>query len=87
MANILRHSQATQVRVHLHHQNGRLLLSISDNGNGRLPSESQLEGGNTGMGLKNMKERASQLPHGFCRIEGTPKQGTRIEIECEIGVY
>lgn len=86
-SNILRHSQATQVRVHLHHQNGRLLLTISDNGNGRIPDNDDADAQEAGMGLQNMRERASQLPRGYCRIEGTPHHGTRIEVECETGVY
>ncbi|MCG8465344.1 MAG: HAMP domain-containing protein [Xanthomonadales bacterium] len=80
LSNVLRHSGASQIRVNLHHHASRLLLTISDNGNGNASEHSK------GMGLRNMRERASQLPLGQCRVEGTPGQGTRIEVECELRV-
>lgn len=80
LANVQRHSDATQVRINLHHDAGRLFLSISDNGNGQVPESA------VGMGLKNIRERASQLPQSTCKVEGSTGHGTRIEVECELRI-
>ncbi|GAB4198137.1 MAG: hypothetical protein Tsb002_32880 [Wenzhouxiangellaceae bacterium] len=80
LSNILRHSGASRVWAYLQHSNQRLMLSISDNGSGALPKSGRRDG----MGLRNMRQRASLLANGECRIEGWPGSGTRIEIECDL---
>ena len=56
IANILKHSTASQVVMALHKSKSAILLSIQDNGvtemNGLTPS---------GLGLSNMEKRATQL--------------------------
>ncbi len=54
--NTLKHAGASQVCVSLELMNGQIYLVISDNGRGFDPSQVV-----TGMGLQNMRERATML--------------------------
>jgi two-component system, NarL family, sensor histidine kinase LiaS len=77
LANVARHSHATQATVEVSRTNGSVVLSITDNGVG-------LDGGQTngGMGLRNMRERAEALPGGWFRIESNGK-GVRVTAGCD----
>lgn len=69
--NIVKHARATQVTVTLAQQDGRLMLSVQDNGQGFDP-----QGDFPGhLGIKSMRERVLRLG-GEVRIESTPGQGT-----------
>jgi signal transduction histidine kinase/ligand-binding sensor domain-containing protein len=74
--NVLKHSAATEVHIHLTlpapHQ---LRLLIQDNGRGFLLESARPEGN----GLRNMHQRASRLQGSF-RIESAPGAGCTIEL-------
>jgi signal transduction histidine kinase len=74
LANVLRHSGATQVTVSLRRDETDAQLVVADNGRGM---DSTLR---SGMGLANMRERASALPRGRFEFDSAVAQGTRIRI-------
>ncbi len=78
LSNVARHSQARHVCVSLAKQNGRLALSVSDDGIGLPPASPK----KSGMGLLNIHERAESLPGGSCQISSEPGQGTRLLVSC-----
>jgi two-component system sensor histidine kinase UhpB len=72
--NIYRHSGADQVSIHIDELEGRLEMSISDNGKGIA------EDTPSGMGLRSMKERARCL-RGQLQLEEPEGGGCRISLE------
>jgi signal transduction histidine kinase len=76
LSNIARHSSATQVDIHLAWLDGRLRLTIEDNGSGFNPESNA----NHGVGLHSMSERVEGL-NGTLTIESSPR-GTKILIDC-----
>ena len=74
LTNVARHSHATQVWVAMARDNGRLSLTVTDNGCGI--SEEALTG-NGSLGLLGMSERAKMLG-GSVEITGHPGEGTRV---------
>ena len=75
LANVARHSKATQAAVLVLREANTVCIIIEDNGVGFEPSRRQ----NTlGHGLHNMQIRAEKLK-GKLTIESAPGQGTRIE--------
>ncbi len=75
LANVARHSQATQATVFLGWEDQRLRLVISDNGRGFDPQETP-----RGLGLTSIAERIQAL-HGTLVLQSQPGQGTRLEIQ------
>jgi signal transduction histidine kinase len=78
LANVLRHSGATQARVSLHRADDSVALQIVDNGRGVQDSAQ------SGMGLGNMRERALSLPDGRFDFSSTGASGTRVSITFSI---
>ncbi len=74
--NVLRHAQATHLRVMLWHDSAEVGLRIQDNGQGFDPSAIPPTGH---YGLLGMRERAA-LIGGQLRVESQPGQGTCIEL-------
>ncbi|MCE7951914.1 MAG: sensor histidine kinase [Xanthomonadales bacterium PRO7] len=74
LANVLRHSGATHVRVSLQRDATEARLIVDDNGRG---ADAPLR---SGMGLANMRERAQALPQGRFEFDSATTQGTRIRI-------
>ena len=72
--NMLKHSEAGRVTVHLHRQGGNLVLTVADDGCG---FEVDPETPCSGVGLGTMEERAKHLGGGF-EIETTKGAGTTI---------
>jgi len=72
--NVAKHSMAQNAKVSLIKAEGKLQLSIEDNGRG---FDSQ-QTGDAGMGLSSMKER-TQFSGGFFSIHSTPGKGTIIQ--------
>ena len=70
--NIVRHAQASQVRVRLLREADSLTIEVSDNGRGILPAPGQ-----AGFGLAGMRERIVALA-GSLDISSPPGGGTRI---------
>jgi len=73
--NILQHSGADRVSIHLQQAESCFIAEISDNGSGFDPA--LLRAG--GMGLANMEARARQL-NGQLFIVSGPGQGTRLRL-------
>jgi len=75
LTNVLRHAQATQVRVSLARANGHLTLTIADNGRGFEKAQVA----NTRYGLKGIRERA-EMASGQLQVESEPRQGTIVRL-------
>jgi signal transduction histidine kinase len=73
LTNIARHSGATQVTIHLRASDGRVDLTLSDNGRGIAP------GTRPGMGLSGMRARARSAG-GELTFASVPGKGVRIEV-------
>jgi signal transduction histidine kinase len=77
--NVLKHAQATEVRVSLSADSGRLLIGVADNGTGFKPGEEKAGAD----GLKNMRKRIEQIG-GRLKIETSPGQGTKVQMEARV---
>lgn len=77
LTNVGRHAQATSARVELREEGTALLLEVRDNGLGFATDTP--DSGNSGLGLRNMRERAA-LWQGDLRVESVPGQGTLVEL-------
>lgn len=78
LANIARHSKATNVNVKMKpcNENGFILI-IEDNGIGFDSKATQM-----GFGLQTMRERAEALPDGWFSIENGNGIGVRVKAGC-----
>jgi signal transduction histidine kinase len=77
LTNIVRHAEATHVRVTLAQQGGCLVLSIEDNGKGfNIEQAKNRARSGTSIGLLGMEERARWVG-GELTITSSPKTGTR----------
>ena len=80
LANVVRHAQAQHCTLRLavdDGEDGRLRLSIQDDGQGFSGVARGNAGVPAGVGLTSMRERAAELG-GVCTIEAEPGAGTRI---------
>ncbi len=79
--NIIRHSEATKVRVALSANNGFLSLTISDNGKGFAPEQVfNNPAVDRGWGLRGMQERVILLS-GSLEVTSGPDIGTTISVQ------
>lgn len=79
LANAVKHAQATNIRVEIHHSRDRLSLRIVDDGTG-LPEEVRVAGGREGhFGLTGMRERIERLGGTF-GIANAAGRGTSIRL-------
>lgn len=76
--NVLRHSHAKSVTIRLKQTKGNIILEIEDFGCGFDPTQVS----NEGMGLRNMRERAS-LAGGKFEVISTPGKGTKVIVTIE----
>jgi signal transduction histidine kinase len=74
--NILKHAGATEVRIGLALADGKLAITIADNGCGFRPDQAR----SSGNGLANMKQRLERIG-GQLVLETQPGVGTRIKME------
>jgi signal transduction histidine kinase len=74
LANVARHSAASQARVQIEQHNGEIQLSVRDDGTG-FDQETAARG----MGLHSMQERA-EAAGGFTRITSQPGAGTEVRV-------
>jgi NarL family two-component system sensor histidine kinase LiaS len=79
LANVARHSKATDVTIRARVEGEAVLLTIHDNGHGFDPQ--RLNG--TGLGLRGMRERVEALGGSLLIISGD--DGTRIEARIPAG--
>ena len=78
--NVVRHAEATEVRLELACENGHLRLTIADDGKG-LPTQAAGEGQD---GLANLRERIERLG-GTLRVESQPGRGTKLDFTLPLG--
>ncbi len=76
LANIARHSQATEARLHLNYHRHEVSLAIQDNGRGFNPAAVEQE---DGLGLRSMRERVEML-NGQLEVTGQPGRGTQVAV-------
>lgn len=79
--NIIKHSQATGVRIELLKNENQVKLTIKDNGKGFDFSEKYSDF--KSLGLKTLKER-TKLLEGILKIESQPEKGTSLEFTIPI---
>lgn len=72
LANVARHSRASQVSVHLAWQDPSFTLTISDNGQGFDPATTTY-----GVGVHSMQERLVSV-NGRLTLTSAPNQGTKV---------
>jgi len=77
LRNVVKHSGATAAIVELSKEGNRLVLSVSDSGNGFDPNAVDER---AGLGLISMRERL-RLIKGQLSIQSMPRAGTRIRVE------
>jgi signal transduction histidine kinase len=85
---VIRHAGASAVQISLERTDGRLVLTVSDNGCGFTPPKLGSEGlpapsAGAGQGLRNMAERARSLG-GALDVQSGPGQGTRVRLEVPV---
>lgn len=79
LENVLKHARAQKVSVHLRQVNGRLALTIEDNGEGFRPDT---EAQDHHFGIKGMFERAEMVGAAF-EITSQPGQGSTVYLSWE----
>jgi signal transduction histidine kinase len=81
--NVIKHAQASQVIVATKREQGRMIVSIFDNGRGFDPDHQQAErsteGRKTNLGFAGMAERAKLLG-GQIEIRSAQGTGTRVTL-------
>jgi signal transduction histidine kinase len=76
LANAVKHAQPDRVRLRLHHQDGQVAVTVTDDGAGFDPS---LATQRHGLGLGLMRQRVAELG-GTLQLDSTPGQGTTVQI-------
>jgi signal transduction histidine kinase len=76
--NVIKHANATEVKLQVLFLAGDLGISVSDNGCGFEPLNHS-----TGSGLQNMRRRLGDIG-GSCRIQSIPGQGTTVEMRLAV---
>ena len=79
VANTVKHARAHEVRIRLEMENGRLRLSVADDGQGFEQTEAFSEIGGH-FGLLGMRERAQRLG-GELKLHSAPGCGTQVEVK------
>ncbi|HTI09214.1 MAG TPA: PAS domain-containing protein [Puia sp.] len=79
--NILKHANATHAIIDLNRRESRIILRISDNGNGCSISEEE-----KGVGNINIKSRAEQC-HGTVAMTSSPGKGYELKVELPLEGY
>ncbi|MDP4263530.1 MAG: PAS domain S-box protein [Bacteroidota bacterium] len=72
--NIIRHAQASSIKIDLQTGEGKVMLSITDNGKGFDPKSIK-----KGLGFNNMNNRAG-LFGGTIRIDSAPGKGCTVQV-------
>jgi two-component system sensor histidine kinase UhpB len=78
LTNVLRHSEATRCQLELAMSDGRVILTVSDNGKGISDPA-----GNGTIGIEGMRERAL-LVDGVFSIRSAPGRGTMVRLEAPV---
>jgi two-component system, NarL family, sensor kinase len=80
--NIMKHSQATEIKVILNFQPNHFSLEILDNGDGFNSNEVE-QNGQYGLGIKNMQNRSKIIGANFT-INSQPGKGTAVRIDLPV---
>jgi len=84
LTNMVKHAKASRVVVSVTRDNGRVVISVEDNGIGFEPFEGTIDVVKpTGFGLFNIRERLDILG-GSLSITSKPGQGTKVVIEAPL---
>jgi signal transduction histidine kinase len=75
MTNAVKHSEGNTISVHVVEEDGKILITVRDDGTGFDP-----EGGTSGFGLLGMRERV-ELVAGRVFIDSEPGRGTVVRAE------
>jgi signal transduction histidine kinase len=75
LANAVKHARPNRIRLRLHQQDGRVAVTVSDDGAGFDPARVDRHG----MGLGLMRERVAELGGTF-QLDSTPGEGTSVRI-------
>jgi signal transduction histidine kinase len=82
--NVAKHAHARTVSISLARENGRVVVAVSDDGQGFSADKIlAMHGGNHALGLRGIEERASLLG-GRLDIKSTPGKGTQIVVDVPI---
>ncbi len=81
LSNIFKHSNATEVKIVLRKVNKQFIINVIDNGKGF--DSQQIFSEKSGIGLKNMRTRVTEL-NGFLQINSKPKKGANLHIKIPI---
>ena len=84
LTNVMKHANATQVKVQLTISEEDVSLIIEDNGAGLDTSLLSVPQSQNRLGLASIQERALLLA-GICQIESRPGEGTRIFVRIPLG--
>jgi len=84
ITNTIKHASATEVVITVNQDNGKLLLSIEDNGVGFDTGPQKESGRERGWGLTTMSERALALG-GSLQVRSSPGLGTQVVVEILTG--
>jgi signal transduction histidine kinase len=76
LANAVKHAQPTRIRLRLHHHDGQVAVTVTDDGAGFDP---ELAEQRHGLGLGLMRQRIAELGGTF-QLDSTPGQGTTVQI-------
>jgi len=80
LANVLRHAHASNATLQLLRDEGKLLLTVEDDGQGFDPQQIESDG----IGLANIRTRVGVL-RGHLHLESAPGKGTFVSIEIAEG--
>ncbi len=78
--NVIKHSRATNVNVHLDYRENKAIIFIRDNGMGFDMDAVQSRIGRVSLGLAGMEERAMLLG-GAVEVHSRPEYGTQVDAE------
>jgi signal transduction histidine kinase len=90
--NVVKHAQASEVRISLAPQSSSFTLSVADNGRGfaekNAAAQTELVGDrlSAGNGLENMRRRMEEVG-GSCLLETVPGKGTTVSFIVELKPY
>jgi signal transduction histidine kinase len=76
VANVAKHSAATELWLRVHYDDDKLELSLEDNGRGF--DSAQVEPGRNGLG--NMRDRMAGI-RGRCELRSAPGKGTTVRFQ------
>jgi signal transduction histidine kinase len=76
LANAVKHAQPTRIRLRLHHQDGQVAVTVSDDGGGFEVARADQR---HGLGVSLMRERVTELG-GELQLDSRPGQGTSVRV-------